>query len=66
MSILNYLFIGFCLSFILDYMSHKFKDHPSWKDVPDWSWASRLTFALIWPLGAIVFIYVFIKERFKI
>tara|TARA_R110002051_G_scaffold58174_1_gene107277 strand:+ start:3154 stop:3351 length:198 start_codon:yes stop_codon:yes gene_type:complete len=65
MIILNYLFIGCICAFLLDYFSHKYQDHPSWQNVPDWDWGARIMFVLAWPLGVILFIYTFIKERFK-
>ena len=36
--VLNYIFIGFALTFLLDYISDKYTDHPAFKDVPDWDW----------------------------
>ena len=63
--ILNYIFIGFVCTFLLDYMSHKFQNHPSWEKVPKWDWGARITFVLFWPVGVVLFIYTFIKERFK-
>ena len=62
--VLNYIFIGFAITFLLDYMVYKFKDHPAWQNVPDWSWGARIMFALFWPLGATLFIYTFIKIYF--
>ena len=62
--ILNYIFIGFAITFLLDYMAYKFKDHPAWKNVPEWGWGARVMFALFWPLGATLFIYTFIKNYF--
>ena len=63
--ILNYIFIGFAFTFVLDYLSDKFADHPSFKDVPEWGWGARIILILFWPLGTALFIYTFIKERFK-
>ena len=63
--VLNYIFIGFAFTFILDYLSDKFVDHPSFKDVPEWGWGARIMLILFWPLGTALFIYTFIKERFK-
>ena len=63
--ILNYIFIGFAVAFLLDYISEKYKDHPSWVNVPEWDWTSRTMFALIWPIRITLFIYTFLKERFK-
>jgi len=63
--VLNYLIIGFAFTFILDYLSDKFADHPSFKDVPEWGWGARIMLILFWPLGTAIFIYVFLKEYFK-
>tara|TARA_R110000772_G_scaffold65828_1_gene146936 strand:+ start:439 stop:639 length:201 start_codon:yes stop_codon:yes gene_type:complete len=61
---LNYIFIGFICTFLLDYASEKFADHDAFQNVPDWNWGARIAFALFWPLGLILFIYTFIKEYF--
>ena len=63
--ILNYIFIGFGFSFILDYLSTKFADHQSFQNVPEWGWGARIMFILFWPLGAAIFTYTFIKAYFK-
>ena len=63
--ILNYIFIGFVFAFLLDYASYKFQNHPSWEKVPRWVWGARIAFILCWPAGVILFVYTFIKERFK-
>jgi hypothetical protein len=65
MSILNYLFIGFVCTFLLDYFSYKYRNHPSWRNVPGWNWGARIMFVLAWPLGVILFTYTFLKEHFK-
>ena len=63
--ILNYLFIGFVLSFLLDYISEKYKNHQSFQNVPEWDWQTRIIFALLWPIGLIIFIYSYIKAYFR-
>ena len=63
--IINYLFIGCVCAFLLDYLSYKNKNHPSWQNVPGWNWGARIMFVLAWPFGIILFIYTFLKERFK-
>ena len=63
--ILNYIFIGFVITFLLDYMSEKYKHHPAWVNVPEWGWSARIMFALFWPIGVILFIYTFIKSYFE-
>jgi len=62
---LNYIFIGFAFSFILDFISYKYTDHPSFQNVPEWSWGARIMLILFWPLGAAMFIHVYLKEYFK-
>ena len=63
--ILNYIFIGFAFTFLLDYISDRYKNHPAWYEVPGWNWKARILFALFWPIGLSIFIYVFVKERFR-
>ena len=63
--ILNYFFIGFVCTFMLDYLSHKFKNHPSWEGIPEWGWGARIMFILFWPIGFSIFIYSYIKTYFK-
>ena len=60
--ILNYIFIGFVCSFLLDYFSFKYENHPSWQNVPNWNWGARIIFALFWPIGVLLFLYVLTKE----
>ena len=62
--VLNYIFIGFAITFLLDYMSDRYKNHPGWEDVPSWNWGARTMFILFWPLGTALFIYTFIKIYF--
>ena len=62
--VLNYIFIGFAITFLLDYVSEKFKNHTGWENIPEWNWGARIMFALFWPLGAALFIFIFIKEYF--
>ena len=62
--VLNYIFIGFIITFLLDYMSEKFKNHVGWENVPEWTWGARIMFTLFWPLGTALFIYSFIKIYF--
>jgi hypothetical protein len=63
--ILNYFFIGFVFSFLIDYFSFKLQNHPAWKNVPEWGWGARIIFVLIWPIGILIFIYTFTKQFFK-
>ena len=63
--VLNYIFIGFAITFLLDYMSEKFKNHAGWENVPEWTWGARIALTLFWPLGVIIFIYTFLKSYFE-
>ena len=63
--VLNYIFIGFTCTFLLDFASDKYADHDAFENVPDWNWGARIMFILFWPLGTTLFIYTFIKEYFK-
>ena len=65
MSVINYLFIGFVFTFLLDFSANKFRFHPAFKNVPDWGWTTRITMILTWPLMVIVFIGSFIIAFFK-
>ena len=49
--IVNYLMIGFGFAFLLDLMTHIFRNHEAWTDVPQWDWKARIAFVLFWPLG---------------
>ena len=60
--ILNYIFIGCILSFLLDYFTMKYQNHIAWKDVPDWGWGSRIIFILFWPVGVVFFLYSLINS----
>ena len=66
MSIINYFFIGFTFAFIIDFLLNieSVKTHPKMKD-KSWGWRERTACILIWPIGLLVFIIAFIKERFK-
>ncbi len=63
--VLNYIFIGFACTFLLDFISDKYADHDAFENVPDWNWGARIMFILFWPLGTILFIYTFLKEYFR-
>ena len=63
--VLNYIFIGFIFTFLLDYVSDKYANHPAFKDVPVWGWGARIMFILFWPIGAIIFTYAFLKSYFE-
>ena len=63
--ILNYIFIGFAFTFVLDYFSDKYADHPAFEEVPEGGGGARIMFILFWPLGAIIFVYAFLGSYFK-
>ena len=62
MSILNYFFIGFALTFLTDYVCNNIK---VFKKVPDWGWGARIIFILFWPIGLLIFTYSFFKAYYK-
>ena len=68
MSIINYFFTGFAITFIVDlFINLEYvKNHPKMKNVieQNWSMAARITCMVIWPFAAVVFIYSFIKQFF--
>ena len=51
-------------TFVLDYLSDKYADHPAFEEVPEWGWGARIMFILFWPLGVGLFLYTFIKTYF--
>ena len=63
--VLNYIFIGFAFTFLLDYISDKYADNPAFKNVPDWDWGARIALILFWPFGVAIFIYFFLKSYFN-
>ena len=63
--VLNYIFLGCVLSFLLDYFTTKHQNHISWKEVPDWGLGSRVLFILFWPIGVIFFIISLINQFTK-
>jgi|19_taG_2_1085344.scaffolds.fasta_scaffold67969_2 mannose/fructose/N-acetylgalactosamine-specific phosphotransferase system component IIC len=70
MSILNYFFIGFAFTFIIDLLLgvEKIKDHPKIKkalEQGDWRLQERILCILIWPLAFLIFSTEFIKQYFR-
>ena len=69
MSILNYFFVGFAFTFIIDLLlgMEKVQKHPKMENMinKNWGWSGRITCMLIWPIATIIFLYSFIKEYFK-
>ena len=64
MSILNYFFIGAVFTFLLDLVLTKLKNHPESIKLK-WGWGERIFAILAWPIGIIIFLFSFIKTRFK-
>ena len=64
MSILNYFFIGFIFTLLIEYLFNHFISHPLLKGTK-WDWSERIICILIWPLGLLVFLTAFIKTKFK-
>ena len=64
MSILNYFFIGFIFTLLIEYLFNRNISHPLLKDAT-WDWSERIICILIWPLGLLVFLTAFIKTKFK-
>ena len=66
MSILNYFFIGFGFTFIVDLLLgiEGIRNHPKMKD-KDWGMVQRILCMVIWPLASLVFLVAFIKQFFK-
>ena len=66
MSILNYFFIGFVFTFLVDILmgSSKIKNHPKMKD-KTWGMNERIICTLIWPISVLLFTITFIKSYFK-
>ena len=62
MSILNYFFIGFGFTFIVDLLlnSNYIQNHPK-KVNTTWGIKERCICITIWPLAALVFFYSFFK-----
>ena len=66
MSILNYFFIGFGFTFIVDLLlgMEGIKTHPNMKD-QSWGMKERINCIIIWPLSALIFLIAFIKPLFR-
>ena len=64
MSILNYLFIGFVFTFIVDLILHKMSYHPLLIEI-GWDHKERVLCVLLWPLCFLVFIIAFLKSYFR-
>jgi hypothetical protein len=66
MSILNYFFIGFGFTFIVDLLLgiEGIRNHPKMKD-KDWGMKERILCIAIWPISVLIFLIAFIKQFFK-
>ena len=66
MSIINYFFIGFIFSFIVDFVLNlkSVKNHPKSVNLK-WEWGQRIFAILVWPIGIAIFLVSFIKTYYK-
>ena len=64
MNILNYLFIGFLFTFLLDIILNTYSDHPKVKYL-EWGLKEKILSVLVWPVGLLVFLNSFFKSLFK-
>ena len=64
--LLNYIFIGFSFTFIVDFVLNleSVKNHPKMKD-KTWGMNERIICTLIWPISVLLFTITFIKSYFK-
>ena len=64
--LLNYIFIGFSFTFIVDFVLNleSVKNHPKMKD-KNWGWNERIFAILAWPIALIIFVISFIKSYFR-
>ena len=60
---LNYIFIGFVFSFLVEFFLDRWSYHPKLQDIV-WGWKERILAILAWPIGVMIFVIQFIKERF--
>ena len=66
MSILNYFFIGFGFTFMIECIINWKKDHPRIKSISNiWKNDTRTACILVWPLALLFFILTFLKEIFR-
>jgi hypothetical protein len=66
MSILNYFFIGFAFTFVIDLLidMESIKNHPAVVD-KNWGIKERILCIAIWPIAALTFIIAFTKQFFR-
>ena len=66
MSILNYFFIGFIFTFMIECIIKWQKDHPRIISILDiWKNETRIACVLLWPLALLYFLLAFFKQFFK-
>ena len=67
MNILNYFFIGFGFTFIIDLLLgiEGIKNHPKMQDTPIWDMKLRLFCILVWPLSVLIFTIAFLISFFR-
>jgi len=66
MTVLNYFFIGFVFTFLIDILMglKHIKNHPKMKN-HIWGMKERILCIIIWPLSVLIFSIAFIKTSFK-
>ena len=64
--LLNYIFIGFSFTFIVDFILNleSMKKHPKMRNLI-WGWNERIVGILFWPIAIIIFSISFIKSYFR-
>ena len=63
--ILKYLLIGFIFTFIVDVICTTYKNHKSFRDIPEWGWKERIICIILWPIAAFIFLKAYFKTLFK-
>jgi hypothetical protein len=66
MNLINYFFIGFVFTFLVDILLglKSIKNHPKMKDY-NWGWNERIICILLWPIAFLTFSVSFLKTYFK-
>jgi len=66
MNLINYFFIGFVFTFLVDILLglKSIKNHPKMKD-HNWGWNERIICILLWPISFLTFSISFLKTYFK-
>jgi len=66
MNLINYFFIGFVFTFLVDILLglKSIKNHPKMKD-HNWGWNERIICILFWPIAFLTFSISFLKTYFK-